>query len=143
MRMTQDLTDSILARVTDEQVLALEQAAIRIPSTTFEEQRIADLFDAEDADQLLGSSGGTTEVPTDASLAALVAKAHAKLDDVVDEDRAELIDRTGPVHLGEDADQLVAAASSLEPIQVGGELSELHPAHVNQQEHQPSSECVR
>src|SRR5438552_12135605 len=44
MTMTQDLTDSILARVTDEQVLALEQAAIRIPSTTFEEQRIADLF---------------------------------------------------------------------------------------------------
>src|SRR5436853_2351879 len=44
MPMTRDLTDSILARVTDEQVLALEQAAIRIPSTTFEEQRIADLF---------------------------------------------------------------------------------------------------
>src|ERR1700682_895189 len=42
--MAQDLTDSILARVTEEQILALEQAAIRIPSTTFEEQRIADLF---------------------------------------------------------------------------------------------------
>src|ERR1700687_3307161 len=42
--MAQDLADSILARVTDEQVLALEQAAIRIPSTTFEEQKIADLF---------------------------------------------------------------------------------------------------
>ena len=42
--MTRDLTDSILARITDEQVLALEQAAIRIPSTTFEEGRIADLF---------------------------------------------------------------------------------------------------
>src|SRR6267142_6050857 len=36
--MTRDLTDTILMRVTDEQVLALEQAAIRIPSTTFEEQ---------------------------------------------------------------------------------------------------------
>src|SRR5207245_737775 len=44
MPMTRDLTDSILGRVTDEQVLALEQAAIRIPSTTFEEQRIADHF---------------------------------------------------------------------------------------------------
>ena len=42
--MTGDLSDSILARVTGEQVLALEQAAIRIPSTTFEEQKIADLF---------------------------------------------------------------------------------------------------
>jgi len=37
--MTRDETDGILARVTDEQVLVLEQAAIRIPSTTFEEQR--------------------------------------------------------------------------------------------------------
>src|SRR3989441_3867469 len=44
MPMAGDLTDSILGRVTDEQVLALEQAAIRIPSTTFEEQRIADHF---------------------------------------------------------------------------------------------------
>src|SRR5712691_4887718 len=44
MPMTRDLTDTILGRVTDEQVLALEQAAIRIPSTTFEEQRIADHF---------------------------------------------------------------------------------------------------
>src|SRR5499433_4287886 len=42
--MTPDLADGILARVTDEQVLALEQAAIRIPSTTFEEQKISDLF---------------------------------------------------------------------------------------------------
>ncbi len=42
--MRQNLTDAILARVTEEQILALEQAAIRIPSTTFEEQRIAELF---------------------------------------------------------------------------------------------------
>jgi acetylornithine deacetylase/succinyl-diaminopimelate desuccinylase-like protein len=34
--------DGIHANITDAQVLALEQAAIRIPSTTFEEGRIAD-----------------------------------------------------------------------------------------------------
>src|SRR2546426_9839094 len=34
----------ILAGISDTQVLALEQAAIRIPSTTFEEGAIADLF---------------------------------------------------------------------------------------------------
>jgi molecular chaperone DnaK len=55
-------------------------------------QRITDLFDAEDADQLPGSSSGTTGAPTDAPLATLVAKAQAKLDEAVDEDRAELID---------------------------------------------------
>src|SRR6266508_2612809 len=42
--MNQNLTDTILARVTEEHILALEQAAIRILSTTFEEQRIAELF---------------------------------------------------------------------------------------------------
>jgi acetylornithine deacetylase len=36
--------DKIADRVTDQQVLALEQAAIRIPSTTFEEGAIADHF---------------------------------------------------------------------------------------------------
>jgi molecular chaperone DnaK (HSP70) len=55
-------------------------------------QRIADLFDAEDADQMPRSSSGTTGAPTDAPLAALVAKAQVKLDGAVDEDRAELID---------------------------------------------------
>ena len=34
----------ILAGISDRQVLDLEQAAIRIPSTTFEEGPIADLF---------------------------------------------------------------------------------------------------
>ena len=34
----------ILAGISDKQVLDLEQAAIRIPSTTFEEGAIADLF---------------------------------------------------------------------------------------------------
>ena len=55
-------------------------------------QRITDLFGAEDADQMPGSSSGTTGAPTDGPLATLVAKAQAKLDEAVDEDRAELID---------------------------------------------------
>src|SRR5215510_2876246 len=41
--MSADTTwDKIADRVTDQQVLALEQAAIRIPSTTFEEGPLAD-----------------------------------------------------------------------------------------------------
>ena len=55
-------------------------------------QRITDLFGAEDADQMPGSSSGTTGAPTDGPVATLVAKAQAKLDEAVDEDRAELID---------------------------------------------------
>src|SRR6516225_4794313 len=47
---------------------------------------------SEDADQMPGSSSGTTGAPTDGPLATLVAKAQAKLDEAVDEDRAELID---------------------------------------------------
>ena len=54
-------------------------------------QRITDLFGAEDADQMPGSSSGTTGAPTDGPVATLVAKAQAKLDEAVDEDRAELI----------------------------------------------------
>jgi molecular chaperone DnaK len=55
-------------------------------------QRITDLFDADDADGLPGLSGGATVASTDAPLAALVAKAQAKLDEAGDEDRAELVD---------------------------------------------------
>ena len=55
-------------------------------------QRITDLFGAKDADQMPGSSSGTTGAPTDGPVATLVAKAQAKLDEAVDEDRAELID---------------------------------------------------
>ena len=55
-------------------------------------QRITDLFGSEDADQMPGSSSGTTGAPTDGPVATLVAKAQAKLDEAVDEDRAELID---------------------------------------------------
>ena len=55
-------------------------------------QRITDLFDAEGADGLPLPSGGSTGTSAEADLAALVAKAQAKLDEVGDEDRAELID---------------------------------------------------
>ena len=41
---TDGVWDKISAGITDQQVLALEQAAIRIPSTTFEEGKIADHF---------------------------------------------------------------------------------------------------
>jgi hypothetical protein len=44
------------------------------------------------SDRLPGASGATTGAPTDATLAALVAKAQAKLEEAIDEDRAELID---------------------------------------------------
>jgi molecular chaperone DnaK len=54
-------------------------------------QRIADLFEAvdADADELPPPSRGATGTPV---VATLVAKARAKLDEVGDEDRAELID---------------------------------------------------
>jgi molecular chaperone DnaK len=55
-------------------------------------QRISDLFDVEDADTVALPSGGTTTTPAETDLAALVAKAQAKLDAAGDEDRAELID---------------------------------------------------
>ena len=55
-------------------------------------QRISDLFDAEEADEIPDSSGGAAETPADATLAALVAKAQAKLDETGEEDRAELVD---------------------------------------------------
>jgi molecular chaperone DnaK len=60
-------------------------------------QRISDLFDAEDADEPSGSetSDGAPETVIDASLATLVAKAQAKLDEALEEDRAELIDLIG------------------------------------------------
>ena len=54
-------------------------------------QRITDLFGAEDSEQMPGSASGTTGAPTDGPLATLFAKAQAKLNEAVDEDRAELI----------------------------------------------------
>jgi molecular chaperone DnaK len=55
-------------------------------------QRIADLFEVEDEDGLPTPLDSTSETAAEAALAALVAKARVKLDEVGDEDRAELFD---------------------------------------------------
>jgi molecular chaperone DnaK len=55
-------------------------------------QRVADLFEAEDENGLPAPSYGTSGNAAEAALAALVAKARVKLDEVGDEDRAELFD---------------------------------------------------
>jgi molecular chaperone DnaK len=55
-------------------------------------QRVADLFEVEDEDGLPAPSDGTSGNAAEAALAALVAKARVKLDEVGDEDRAELFD---------------------------------------------------
>ena len=41
-------------------------------------------------------------------------------------DRLELVRNRGPVHLGQDADQLVPALGSLHLVQARGQLGELH-----------------
>jgi molecular chaperone DnaK len=55
-------------------------------------QRIADLFEVEDDDGLPATSDDTNGTVAEAALAALVAKARAKLDEAGEEDRGELID---------------------------------------------------
>jgi molecular chaperone DnaK (HSP70) len=55
-------------------------------------QRIADLFAVEDDDRLPATSDDTNGTVAEAALAALVAKARAKLDEAGEEDRGELID---------------------------------------------------
>lgn len=50
--------NTIVAGISDKQVLALEQAAIRIPSTTFEEGPLADHFANYMSDLGLDSSPG-------------------------------------------------------------------------------------
>jgi molecular chaperone DnaK len=57
-------------------------------------QRIADLFEDEDEGdvELPRPSNVAAKTPAEAAVATLVAKARAKLDEVGDEDRAELID---------------------------------------------------
>jgi molecular chaperone DnaK len=55
-------------------------------------QRIANLFDGPDTDDLPTRPGSATAAVADAAVAALVAKAQVKLDAVGDEDRAELTD---------------------------------------------------
>jgi len=77
-----------------ERRITIDKAMSRYDKNKLDDarQRITDLFDDEDADGVPLPSGGTNGTPADAGLAALVAKAQAKLDDAGDEDRAELID---------------------------------------------------
>jgi molecular chaperone DnaK len=77
-----------------ERRITIDKAMSRYDKNKLDDarQRITDLFDAEDADGLPLPSGGTTGTPAETDLAALVAKAQAKLDEAGDEDRAELID---------------------------------------------------
>ena len=77
-----------------ERRITIDKAMSRYDENKLDDarQRISDLFDAEDADGVTLPSGGTTGTPAETGLAALVAKAQAKLDEAGDEDRAELID---------------------------------------------------
>ena len=77
-----------------ERRITIDKAMSRYEKNELDDarQRITGLFDAEDADGLPLPSGGTTGTPAETDLAALVAKAQAKLDEARDEDRAELID---------------------------------------------------
>ena len=77
-----------------ERRITIDKAMSRYDKSKLDDarQRISDLFDAEDADRVTPPSGGTTGTPADAGLAALVAKAQAKLGEAGDEDRAELTD---------------------------------------------------
>ena len=77
-----------------ERRITIDKAMSRYDENKLDDarQRISDLFDAEDADGVTLPSGGATGTPAETGLAALVAKAQAKLDEAGDEDRAELID---------------------------------------------------
>jgi molecular chaperone DnaK len=77
-----------------ERRITIDKAMSRYDKNKLDDarQRITDLFDDEDADGVPLPSGGTAETPADGDLAALVAKAQAKLGAAGDEDRAELID---------------------------------------------------
>jgi molecular chaperone DnaK len=77
-----------------ERRITIDKAMSRYDKNKLDDarQRITDLFDDGDADGVPLPSDGTTGTPADAGLAALVAKAQAKLGEAGDEDRAELID---------------------------------------------------
>jgi molecular chaperone DnaK len=77
-----------------ERRITIDKAMSRYDKNKLDDarQRINDLFDDEDADGVSLPSDGTTGTPAGAGLAALVAKAQAKLGEAGDEDRAELID---------------------------------------------------
>jgi molecular chaperone DnaK (HSP70) len=77
-----------------ERRITIDKAMSRYDKAKLDDarRRITDLFDDEDADGVPLPSDGATGTPADAGLAALVAKAQAKLGEAGDEDRAELID---------------------------------------------------
>jgi molecular chaperone DnaK len=77
-----------------ERRITIDKAMSRYDKNKLDDarQRIADLFDDQDGDGVPLPSDGTTGTPAGAGLAALVAKAQAKLGEAGDEDRAELID---------------------------------------------------
>jgi molecular chaperone DnaK len=77
-----------------ERRITIDKAMSRYDKNKLDDarQRITDLFDDGDADGVPLPSDGATGTPADAGLAALVAKAQAKLGEAGDEDRAELID---------------------------------------------------
>ena len=77
-----------------ERRITIDKAMSRYDKNKLDDarQRITDLFDDEDANGAPPPSDGTTGTPADAGLAALLAKAQAKLGEAGDEDRAELID---------------------------------------------------
>src|SRR5258708_15611075 len=80
-------------------------------------------------DLLLGSAVGGRDRGHQQSLAqAYFNRLEKRHESALDEvgDRLELVGRRGPVHVGEDANQLVPAARRLHQVQVRRQLSELH-----------------
>jgi molecular chaperone DnaK len=77
-----------------ERRITIDKAMSRYDKNKLDDarQRITDLFDEADAHGVPLPSDGTTRAPPDAGIAALVAKAQAKLGEAGDEDRAELVD---------------------------------------------------
>ena len=75
-----------------ERRITIDKAITRYDKDKLDDarQRITELFDDDDADAL--ASDGSNGTPADSGLAALLAKAQAKLGEAGDEDRAELAD---------------------------------------------------
>src|SRR5450759_4721125 len=98
------------------------------------EAEVAEL-PVEFADLLLGSAVGGRdrgdEKPlAEADLDRLEEWREPPLDQVCD--RAELVRRTGPVDLRQDANQLVPFARCLHLVQARGQLTELHGRQLSQ-----------
>jgi molecular chaperone DnaK len=77
-----------------ERRITIDKAMSRYDKNKLDDarQRITDLFDDGDTNGARLPSDGTTGTPPDTGIAALVAKAQAKLGEAGDEDRAELVD---------------------------------------------------